>query len=122
MNLADALENYQSYEMPENFRWANVDLSVDLFGNKRATTTYRGAYDPNANPASSGTGGSQIIITSKGNGNFTVKGAEGMATVYDMSGRIVKTQRIDDSILSITDVASGIYIVRLGDASVKIAR
>ena len=114
--------------MPENFRWANVDLSVDLFGNKRATTTYRGAYDPNANPASSGitsvytTGGSQIIITSKGNGNFTVKGAEGMATVYDMSGRIVKTQRIDDSILSITDVASGIYIVRLGDASVKIAR
>lgn len=128
VNLADALENYQSYEMPENFRWANVDLSVDLFGNKRATTTYRGAYDPNANPASSGitsvytTGGSQIIITSKGNGNFTVKGAEGMATVYDMSGRIVKTQRIDDSILSITDVASGIYIVRLGDASVKIAR
>ncbi len=133
VNLQEAIEYFESYQelgAYDCFKWATVDLSVDLFGNKRAATTYSGAYDPNAT-ADSTTGidgiyaaanGSNVTVKALGNGNFAIEGAEGTATVYDMAGRLVASQQLTDGTLSLTNAAAGIYVVRIGGASVKVAR
>jgi GH15 family glucan-1,4-alpha-glucosidase len=127
VNLETALSNYNSFEMPDCFKWANVDLSVDMYGKKRAATTYRGAYDPNAGDASGiedvyTASGKKLTVKALGNGNFAIDGAEGTATVYDMAGRVISRQNVENGMVSIADAANGIYIVRVSGASVKVAR
>lgn len=128
VNLQDALTNFESYEMPDCFKWANVDLSVDLFGNKRAATTYRGAYDPNATKGSSAiesvfaADGTHLTVKALGNGEYAIEGAEGTASVYDMSGRLVFNGELTDGNLSLANAAAGIYVVRVAGAVAKVIR
>ncbi len=128
VNLQEALTNFESYDMPECFKWANVDLSVDLFGNKRAATTYRGAYDPNATKGSSAiesvfaADGTQLTVKALGNGEYTIEGAEGAASVYDMSGRLVFNGELTDGNLSLANAAAGIYVVRVAGGAAKVIR
>ena len=63
-----------------------------------------------------------MTVKALGNGNFAIEGAEGTATVYDMAGRLVASQQLTDGTLSLTNAAAGIYVVRIGGASVKVAR
>jgi hypothetical protein len=128
--LDDALKAFEDFEMPDCFKWANVDLSLDIFGNKRAATTYRGAYDPNGTPVVDETTGienvtdnsAKISVKSLGNGNFAITGTEGNAEVYDLSGRLVSKQALNDGTLHLDNVASGIYLVRFPNATLKLAR
>ena len=130
VNLAEALENYNSFEMPDVFKWANVDLSKDLFGNLRAATTYRGAYDPNATPAESGSGivntfatDATMSVIACGNGVFSVKGAEGVADVYDIAGRKVASESVvSGAEINISTYPSGIYFIKIGNKSVKVCK
>ena len=125
VNLATALENFNSYEMPDVFKWANIDLSVDMFGNKRAATTYRGAYDPNATSVS----GVKDVITSTnnfavkalGNNTYAINGAQGKAVVCDMAGRTVLSQKVDaNTPLVMSDLAAGVYVVRVANSAAKV--
>jgi hypothetical protein len=126
VDLATALENYNSYEMPDVFKWANIDLSVDMFGNKRAATTYRGAYDPNAT-ATSGVAdlvapAGKVTITPVGGAKYAVAGAEGNAYVYDMAGRAVVRQYVNaNTNLDMSNLAAGVYVVRVANTAVKVA-
>ena len=131
VDLATAIENFNSYkDIPayDCFKWADVDLSVDLFGNKRAATTYRGAYDPNATKGSSAiesvfaAEGTQLTVKALGNGEYTIEGAEGTASVYDMSGRLVFNGELTDGNLSLANAAAGIYVVRVAGAAAKVIR
>lgn len=128
VNLQEALTNFESYNMPDCFKWAKVDLSVDLFGNKRAATTYRGAYDPNATKGSSAiesvfaADGTQLTVRALGNGEYTIEGAEGTASVYDMSGRLVFNGELTDGNLSLANAAAGIYVVRVAGGAAKVIR
>lgn len=131
VDLASAIENFNSYkDIPayDCFKWANVDLSVDLFGNKRAATTYRGAYDPNATPGSSSiesifaADGTSLTVKALGNGEYIIEGAEGTASVYDMSGRLVFNGELTDGNLSLANAAAGIYVVRVAGGAAKVIR
>jgi hypothetical protein len=129
--LDDALKAFNDFTMPDCFSWAKVDLSLDILGNKRAATTYRGAYDPNGTPVVDETttgienvadNSAKVTVKSLGNGNFAIAGVEGNAEVYDLSGRLVNKQALTDGTLQLDNVASGIYLVRFANATVKLAR
>ncbi len=132
VKLSDALEIFDSYKADpayECFKWANVDLSLDLFGNKRAATTYRGAYDVNASSIPSGinemTGiySGKLSSVSLGNGSFAIYGAQDHLTVFNMSGETVRSIKADGrTVVSLEDLPSGIYIARSNGASVKIIK
>ena len=60
-------------------------------------------------------------------GCITLSGLDtnAVVTVYDVNGRIVKTLTADGSgtaVVSTVDFASGIYILRTGNTSIKIAK
>jgi len=134
VNTKEAVELFESYKeldiYKKWFSFADIDLSLDLFGNKRAATTYRGAYDPNATPDSptgintiySTPDGADISVKPAGNGIFTISGAEGVASVYDMAGRLIMQQELSNGQISLTDAASGIYMIRIAGASFKVVR
>ena len=52
-------------------------------------------------------------------GAVKVDGYNGVAEVYSVDGRMIKKQMVSDS--SQIDLASGLYIVRVADKSVKVA-
>lgn len=132
VNLQDALDNFDSYKgVPayDCFKWAQIDLSKDLFGNKRAATTYRGAYDPNASDStptgiiSVNAAGHTLTVKSIGNGEFSIENIDGYATVHDMTGRMVLATDVESgSRISLTDMEPGIYVIRVGANSVKVIR
>jgi hypothetical protein len=64
----------------------------------------------------------KVTVKSLGNGNFAIAGVEGNAEVYDLSGRLVNKQALTDGTLQLDNVASGIYLVRFANATVKLAR
>lgn len=132
VNTAKAIENYSSYAdqqvFKELFGFADIDLSVDLFGNKRAATTYRGAYDPNATKVE-GSGVKNLVaadctmftVKALGGGQFAINGAEGEAAVYDMAGRKVLSQQVENgTVLSLAALNSGVYVINIAGASVKV--
>lgn len=132
VNTADGVANFESYQEGEVYKkwfgWANVDLSVDLFGNKRAATTYRGAYDPNAT-AGNGSGIAAIAaeapafsVKALGNGTFTIAGAEGNADVFSISGSRVLSFDAAEGAFSLADAPAGVYVVRVGGQAVKVVR
>ncbi len=133
VTLEDAINNFDSYKELEIFKkwfgWAEVDLSKDLFGNKRAATTYRGAYDPNAT-AGNPTGiedlaevnKMNLIVKSIGNGIFSISGVVGQADVFDINGTRVLSFDASEGSFSLTDSPAGIYIIRTEESYVKIIR
>lgn len=133
VRLEDAINNFDSYKELEIFKkwfgWAEVDLSKDLFGNKRAATTYRGAYDPNAT-AGNPTGiedlaevnKMNLIVRSIGNGIFSISGGVGQADVFDINGTRVLSFDASEGSFSLTDSPAGIYIIRTEESYVKIIR
>lgn len=131
--LEDAINNFDSYKDLEIFKkwfgWTEVDLSLDLFGNKRAATTYRGAYDPNASGGTpSGINGTLIPenigldVKALGNGVFSISGVEGTADIFDISGHHILRLDTGEGEFSLAEAPAGIYIVRASGASVKIIR
>jgi hypothetical protein len=128
VDLEEMLKNFENFDIPSCFSFANFDLSLDLFGNRRDVLTYRGAYDPNAVSVSTSAIESvtdrakKLTVTSLGNGNFAITGAEGNAEVYDLSGRLVSKQTLSDGTLQLENAASGIYLVRVANTTLKLAR
>jgi hypothetical protein len=128
VDLEEMLKNFENFDIPSCFSFANFDLSLDLFGNRRDVLTYRGAYDPNAVSVSTSAIESvtdraeKLTVTSLGNGNFAITGAEGNAEVYDLSGRLVSKQTLTDGTLQLENAASGIYLVRVANTTLKLAR
>ena len=116
--------------MPDCFKWANIDLSKDLFGNLRATTTYRGAYDPNAIKVDTNSGiitafseESIINITARGNGVFSVENAEGAADVFDIAGRrVISVEVCNASDIDLSSYPSGIYFIKIDNKSFKVCK
>ncbi len=128
VNVASVQAAFDACDFLTAFKDVKIDLSVDIYGNKRAATSYRGCYDPNASAGGSGiadvaVSGDDIKVVSLGNGSFKVEGTEGVADVYDISGRKVLTQELgDNSIISLEGMAGGVYIIKAGNASVKVAK
>lgn len=133
VNTEEALNNFDSYKdldiYKRWFSWADVDLSVDLFGNKRAATTYRGAYDPNATSGNtSGINGiaaeatTNLSVKALGNGVFAIAGAEGAADVYSIGGSHILSFDAAEGTFSLADAPAGVYVVRAAGASVKVMR
>ena len=149
VNTAEAVELFNSYEellgsyaattgatftsqLPKDyFKFAKVDVSLDLFGNKRAATTYRGAYDPNATAVvDPGTGVASVFATdatmraiSMGNGNFRIEGAEGVAEVYDIAGRkVMATSIAAGDEVALGNAPAGVYFIKIGNKSAKVIK
>lgn len=130
VSMKEALDNYGEFAMPDCFKWANIDLSTDLFGHKRAALTYRGAYDPNATEIMIETGvkdalaaGGALQVRNLGGGQYAIEGGAGLAEVFDMAGRKVMAQQVEaGSILSLQGLGNGIYVVRLGTSAFKISK
>ena len=139
-NMIKKDDNGKYTILPDCFSFAPVDLSVDMFDSKRChditdenknvtgkANTYRGAFDAN----SSATTGVKDIISAKdgvtvkalGNGEYAVKGAKGVVEVFDMAGRKVLSQYVDgDAVLSLSNVAAGVYVARVANTAVKIMK
>lgn len=149
VNTAEAVELFNSYEAlldsyaathggtfnntkpSDYFKFAKVDVSLDLFGNKRAATTYRGAYDPNATAVvDPGTGVASVFATDAtmraiymGNGNFRIEGAEGVAEVYDIAGRkVMATAVASGDEVALGDAPAGVYFIKIGNKSAKVCK
>lgn len=130
VNLSEAIGIYNSFKMPDCFKWANIDLSKDLFGNLRATTTYRGAYDPNAITVDTNSGiitafseESIINITARGNGVFSVENSEGAADVFDIAGRrVISVEVCNASDIDLSSYPSGIYFIKIDNKSFKVCK
>lgn len=100
-----------------------IDLTVDITGAKRSSTTYRGAYDPSA--TGEGTGISEItdtahdiLIEKIGKDLYRVKG--GNATVYNVAGQIICYDT--NGIIDLSSTSTGIYIISSNGKSHKIVK
>lgn len=131
VNTAEALKNFENLQKSELYQrwfgWADVDASKDLFGNERAATTYRGAYDPNASFVTLPTSvnelqASKLSVKPLGNGVFSIQGAEGNTDVYDITGRHILTINPADETFSIADAPAGVYVIRTSAGAVKVIR
>jgi len=107
----------------------NVDLTVDITGAKRNSTTYRGAYDASIPDITVGIAEKsmvnnvinlkriskdQYIISNRDNGS---------ASIYDYTGKALKTINLQNSdIIDLSGYNDGIYIIRIADKSFKIVK
>ncbi len=132
VNTEDAVSYFESYKdldiYKKWFAWADdVDISVDLFGNKRATTTYRGAYDPNGSATLgvnniAASNAVKLNVKALGNGTYSLEGAEGEADVYSVSGAHILSFDAAEGSFSLADAPAGVYVVRVGGSSAKVVR
>lgn len=120
--LTDIEAAAAAWDMP-----ADIDVTVDQTGAKRPASTVPGAYDILATKAPAGIvsvadNTSAFTLKALGAGRYMVAGAEGTATVFDLSGRKVLEANVSDGdVLDLSVLAGGVYIVNAGRKSVKVA-
>lgn len=105
------------WNLPEN-----IDLTVDQRGFKRASTTCVGSYDADA---TSGIAdvivADRLTISTLGNGLFRVNGARAEATVYNLSGNVVKVVPAND-VIDLSSLAKGVYIIHVDGEAFKVIK
>lgn len=133
------LASYANGNLTINRGWSYVDLSElgeinELYFTLKSTDA--GAYGDNTplyfcmdkmmvkETETSGlsnlnAAGSEIIRYDRATKTVTVNGAD-FAAVYDVTGR--KVIATDSQLFSLADVPAGVYVVRAGNASIKIAK
>lgn len=105
------------WDLPEN-----IDLTVDQRGYKRAATTCVGSYDGDATSGIADvTVADRLTISTLGNGLFRVNGAEAEATVYNLSGNVVKVVPADE-VIDLSSLAQGVYIINVDGEAYKVIK
>ena len=116
-----ALEEFNAKYGSEKY----LDVTLDQRGLVRPATTISGAYDPKAT-ASSGVENlvvkaEALKVVSLGNGNYAVN-AEGVANVYDLSGKLVLSQEVENGVINLGNAAKGVYVIRVNSQASKVVK
>ena len=104
-----------------------IDVTLDQTGAKRPASTIPGAYDVQAEKENSGISAAiaepaSFSLLALGGGHYVVRGAEGVAAVYDLGGRkVVESTVADGDVLDLVGLAGGVYIVNVGNEALKVA-
>ena len=120
--LADIEAAAAGWSMP-----AEIDVTLDQTGAKRPASTIPGAYDVQAEKENSGISAAIVesasfSLLALGGGHYVVRGAEGVAAVYDLGGRkVVESTVADGDVLDLAGLAGGVYIVNVGNEALKVA-
>lgn len=105
------------WNLPEN-----IDLTVDQRGYKRAATTCVGSYDGDATSGIADvTVADRLSVCTLGNGLFSVNGARAEATVYNLSGNVVKVVPAND-VIDLSSLAKGVYIIHVDGEAFKVIK
>lgn len=105
---------------------SQLDVTVDQRGLARPEITIAGAYDPKASTGIEYTfakPAQTLNVATLSNGNYAVQGVEGTAYVYDINGKLVLTQNVENgSVISLDNAAKGVYILRVNDTVKKLVK
>lgn len=105
------------WDLPEN-----IDLTVDQRGYKRAATTCVGSYDGDATSGIADViAADRLSVCTLGNGLFSVNGARAEATVYNLSGNVVKVVPAND-VIDLSSLAKGVYIIHVDGEAFKVIK
>lgn len=105
------------WKLPEN-----IDLTVDQRGFKRASTTCVGSYDAEATSGIDDVvAANRLSISTLGNGLFQVNGADADATVYNLSGNVVKEVPVNE-VIDLSSLAKGVYIIHVDGEAFKVVK
>lgn len=105
------------WNLPEN-----IDLTVDQRGFKRASTTCVGSYDADATSGIADViAADRLSVCTLGNGLFSVNGARAEATVYNLSGNVVKVVPAND-VIDLSSLAKGVYIIHVDGEAFKVIK
>lgn len=109
--IGAGVASFESYEIP----------STDQLGNPRGAKPAVGAVEYAQSGVENIIGnGADVKIWNIG-GELFVSGAEGVATIFDLTGKIVLKGTIADGVsLSVGGVAKGVYIVKIANATAKV--
>lgn len=102
---------------------ADVDYKVDQLGNQRTEGRMNGAF---ADPSIS-TGVDDVTVEGQGarltvvaDGVYGIEGYDGVAEVYNITGRKVAVVR--GEVISLEDMAGGMYIIKAGNSTFKVIK
>lgn len=105
----------------------HIDLTMDITGAKRNSTTYRGAYDASIPDISVGIleknmETPEINIKRISECQYIITGMDnGLASVYDYTGKVLRITPLQrNNIIDLSEYNDGIYIIRIADKSFKI--
>lgn len=105
------------WNLPEN-----INLAVDQRGFKRASTTCVGSYDADATSGIADViAADRLSVCTLGNGLFSVNGAQAEATVYNLSGNVVKVVPADE-VIDLSSLAKGVYIIHVDGEAFKVIK
>lgn len=105
------------WNLPEN-----INLAVDQRGFKRASTTCVGSYDADATSGIADViAADRLSVCTLGNGLFSVNGAQAEATVYNLSGNVVKVVPAND-VIDLSSLAKGVYIIHVDGEAFKVIK
>lgn len=105
------------WNLPEN-----INLAVDQRGFKRASTTCVGSYDADATSGIADViAADRLSVCTLGNGLFSVNGARAEATVYNLSGNVVKVVPAND-VIDLSSLAKGVYIIHVDGEAFKVIK
>lgn len=105
------------WNLPEN-----INLAVDQRGFKRASTTCVGSYDADATSGIADViAADRLSVCTLGNGLFSVNGAQAEATVYNLSGNVVKVVPAND-VIDLSSLAKGVYIINVDGEAYKVIK
>ena len=100
----------------------NINLAVDQRGFKRASTTCVGSYDADATSGIADViAADRLSVCTLGNGLFSVNGARAEATVYNLSGNVVKVVPAND-VIDLSSLAKGVYIIHVDGEAFKVIK
>ena len=111
----------EEWKLPEE-----IDVTVDQRGYYRhfSNKTMIGAYDPSADPVTGventfADNAGALKVSALGNGNFAVN-VEGVACVYDLSGKLIKSMAVENGVIGLGNVAKGVYVIRVNTQATKV--
>jgi hypothetical protein len=105
-----------------------IDMTLDQRGYVRPEATAAGAYDvnaiaPNTSVNVPAANEDNFRIANVHNGNFKVIGTEGMAKVYDLTGKVVFSKNISNGeIINMSNLSKGLYVISINNKTVKVVR
>lgn len=118
--LADVKAKAAEWKLP-----AQIDLGLDQTGAIRPELTLPGAHDPKGilvTGIDAATAVSTFAVRHLGAGRFSISGASGNATVYDLCGRMVGASTVaEGDVIDLSALPHGIYILAIDGKTAKLA-